>query len=324
VAKGECSSRESRSSLICFSSLHEIEKARKRAELEKEGIQLALEEAESALEQEEAKVLRAQMELGTIRQEIDRRSHAKEEEFETTRPNHARAVESMQASLEAETRAKAEALKQVIDRSTSSLHRFCPLQKKKLESALDHSNRSNTDFQKSIKRIQQTVTELQAQVESEQRQRDEAREIAASAERRANLIVGELEELRTGLEQAERARKAAESELHEAADRISELNTHNANLSSQRRQLESNVTAMQSDLDEAVSELKNVRRKPVSFVSLVLSTPVADLLEADTARLAGELRREQDQRCPSPSCFDRASALLPSDIQHFIYRERLE
>jgi hypothetical protein len=94
-------------------NVHEIEKARKQAELEKEELQVALEEAETALEQEEAKVLRAQMELSTIRQEIDRRIHDKEEEFENTRRNHARALESMQASLEAESRLKAEAYKQV-------------------------------------------------------------------------------------------------------------------------------------------------------------------------------------------------------------------
>ena len=94
-------------------NVHELEKARKRAELEKEELQAALEDAESTLEQEEAKVLRVQMELSTVRQEIDRRIHEKEEEFEHTRRNHQRALESMQASLEAEARAKAEALKQV-------------------------------------------------------------------------------------------------------------------------------------------------------------------------------------------------------------------
>jgi hypothetical protein len=94
-------------------NIHEIDKARKHAELEKEELQTALEEAEVALEQEEAKVLRAQMELSTIRQEIDRRIHDKEEEFENTRRNHARTLESMQASLEAESRSKTEALKQV-------------------------------------------------------------------------------------------------------------------------------------------------------------------------------------------------------------------
>ena len=54
------------------------------------------------------------MELSTIRQEIDRRIHDKEEEFENTRRNHGRALESMHASLEAESRSKNEALKQVI------------------------------------------------------------------------------------------------------------------------------------------------------------------------------------------------------------------
>ena len=53
------------------------------------------------------------MESSTVRQEIERRIHEKEEEFENTRRNHQRALESMQASLEGEVRAKGEALKQV-------------------------------------------------------------------------------------------------------------------------------------------------------------------------------------------------------------------
>lgn len=66
-------------------SVHEIDKIRRRLELEKEELQAALEEAEGALEQEEAKVTRIQLELGTIRQDIDRRLAEKEEEFESTR-----------------------------------------------------------------------------------------------------------------------------------------------------------------------------------------------------------------------------------------------
>ena len=53
--------------------------------VEKEELQAALEEAESALESEENKVLRAQLELGQTRQEIDRRIAEKEEEFNNTR-----------------------------------------------------------------------------------------------------------------------------------------------------------------------------------------------------------------------------------------------
>lgn len=93
-------------------SVHELEKSLKRVILEKEEMQAALEEAESALEQEESKVTLAQLELSNVRQEIDRRLHEKEEEFENTRRNHVRVVESMQASLDAEAKGKADCIKQ--------------------------------------------------------------------------------------------------------------------------------------------------------------------------------------------------------------------
>merc|ERR1712177_189837 len=92
-------------------SIHELDKQRRRLEVEKEELQAALEEAESALEAEENKVLRAQLELGQTKQEIDRKIAEKEEEFNNTRKNHARAMESMAASMETEQKAKAEALR---------------------------------------------------------------------------------------------------------------------------------------------------------------------------------------------------------------------
>ena len=64
---------------------YEVEKTKRRLEVEKEELQGALEEAEGALEQEEAKVVRIQLELSTMRQDIDRRVREKEEEFESVR-----------------------------------------------------------------------------------------------------------------------------------------------------------------------------------------------------------------------------------------------
>ena len=66
-----------------------------------------------------------------------------------------------------------------------------------------------------------------------------------SAERRAMVIAGELEELRTQLEAAERARKAAEAELHETSDRVSELAAANNSLVTSKRKLEIDIQAMQ-------------------------------------------------------------------------------
>merc|ERR1712203_590986 len=111
-----------------------LDKQRRRLEVEKEELQAALEEAEGALEAEENKVLRAQLELGQVRQEIDRRMAEKEEEFNNTRKNHNRATESMQASLETEQRAKAETLR---------LKKKLEGQINELEIALDHANRDN-------------------------------------------------------------------------------------------------------------------------------------------------------------------------------------
>ncbi len=66
-------------------SIHELDKQRRRLEVKKEELQAALEEAEASLEQEENKVLRTQLELGQLRQEIDGKIREKEEEFSNTR-----------------------------------------------------------------------------------------------------------------------------------------------------------------------------------------------------------------------------------------------
>merc|ERR1712165_646084 len=92
-------------------SIHEIDKIRKRLEAEKLELQAALEEAEGALEQEENKVLRAQLELTQVRQEIERRMGEKEEEFMVVKKNMTKSLEGMQGALEQESKGKAEGLR---------------------------------------------------------------------------------------------------------------------------------------------------------------------------------------------------------------------
>ena len=148
------------------------------------------------------------------------------------------------------------------------------------ESAIDQANRTNGELQKTNKRLQQTIAEYQAQVEDEQRQRAEARELLAGAERNANALLAEIDQNRTLLEQADKARKALENDLHEAADRISELGAANSNLSSQKRKLETDLAALRADLDEAYVDLRNSEDRVTKATS-------------DAARLTEELRAEQ-------------------------------
>lgn len=126
-----------------------------------------------------------------------------------------------------------------------------------VEVALDHANRMNQDLQKTVKRLEETINDLHIQISSEQHEKNQMKEHAANFERRWNLAQGQVEEMKTTIEQAEFAKKQAENELIELADRFSEANTQIANLTSQKRQLESNIAAMQADLNEALVELKN-------------------------------------------------------------------
>merc|ERR1712213_155531 len=89
-------------------SIHEINKICKRLEAEKMELEAALSEAEATLEQEENKVLRCQLELNQVQQEIVRRISEKEEEFVLIKKNYSKAVENMQSALETEAKAKAE------------------------------------------------------------------------------------------------------------------------------------------------------------------------------------------------------------------------
>merc|ERR1719309_533416 len=178
----------------------------------------------------------------------------------------------MQASLEAEAKGKAEALRM----------------KKKLESdineleiALDHANKANSDLQKHIKKLQGELKDMAARVEEEQRLASEYRERYGIAERRANALHGELEESRTLLEQSDRARRHAETELHDAHESINNLGGLNNALTASKRKIEGEMATLQADLEEMLSEAKNSEEK-------------AKKAMIDAARLADELRSEQE------------------------------
>merc|ERR1712158_306101 len=253
-------------------SIHEIDKIRKRLDAEKLELQAALEEAEGSLEQEENKVLRAQLELTQVRAEIERRIAEKEEEFQSTRKNFGKAVDNMQSALEAESKGKAEALRM----------------KKKLESdvgeleiSLDHANAANVETQKVIKTYHQKIRDLQCKLEDESRAKEVCRDQLIAGERRANSMQNALEEARTLLEQADRARRVSEQELSDTNEQLSELTCQNQAIAGAKRKLESEMQTLSGDTDEMAAEAQ-------------LSDEKAKKSMVDAARLAEELRHEQD------------------------------
>merc|ERR1711950_12172 len=249
-----------------------LDKQRRRLEVEKEELQSALEEAESALKAEENKVLRAQLELGQVKQDIDRKIAEKEEEFGNTRKNHTRAMDSMQASLETEQHAKAEALR-IKKKLEGDINEF--------EIALDHANKANNEALKSIKRYQTQLREAECMYEEASRVRQEMAEKASLADRRANALQGEMEEARALLDSAERGKKQTEAELGEARGAVNEMTSVNSRAGAEKRRVEGALHTMQAEIDDMLHQAKNSEEK-------------AKKAMVDAARLADELRSEQD------------------------------
>ena len=173
-------------------SIHEIEKQRKKLEGEKMELEGALGDAETALETEENKYLRLSLEINQVKADIEKRLQEKEEEFESTKRNHAKAMEQMQFAIEQESKSKAEAIR---------IKKKLELDINELDSALDHANLSNAELQKNIKLYQDRIREKTLQLESEQQSKDTAKDYLLTAERRAHSAQNALEETRTMLEQ---------------------------------------------------------------------------------------------------------------------------
>merc|ERR1711902_242 len=246
-------------------SMHELDKSRRKLEIEKEELQ-------TALEQEENKVLRAQLEMSQVRQEIDRRIQEKEEEFEHSRKNHQRALESMQASLEAEARAKEEALR-IKKKNEADIN--------EMEIALDHANKAHSEGKKAMKRTHMQLGDVNAAIEEERKIKNEVLEAYGLTERKVNAMNGELEESKALLEAAIRGQRQVEQELIDTREQVTDVSASNNSLGNAKRKLENDIHQMQADLDNMLASCKNSEEK-------------AKKAMVDAGRLADELRSEQD------------------------------
>merc|ERR1719249_336699 len=221
---------------------------------------------------EENKVLRAQLELGQVKQEIDRRVAEKEEEFNNTRKNHQRAMESLGASLETEQRSKAEALR-IKKKLEGDIN--------ELEIGLDHANKANAEGLKAIKRYQGQLRETIQTYEDEARQRAQVVEAVGIADRKAAALSGEVEESKALLDSAERSKRQLDMEIADARNACNEMQAINGREMSAKRALEGHIHTVQAEIDAMLGAAKNAEEKSKKAM-------------VDAARLADELRAEQD------------------------------
>ncbi|XP_076146416.1 myosin-7-like [Alosa pseudoharengus] len=253
-------------------SIHELEKVRKTLEQEKAEIQTALEEAEGSLEHEEGKILRAQLEFNQVKADIERKLAEKDEEMEQAKRNQQRVVDTLQSSLESETRSRNEALR---------LKKKMEGDLNEMEIQLSQANRQASEAQKQLKGLHGHMKDAQLQLDDALRGNDDLKENIAIVERRNNLLQAELDELRSLVEQTERGRKLAEQELLDVSERVQLLHSQNTSLLNQKKKLEGDTSQLQNEVEEAVQECRNAEEKAKKAIT-------------DAAMMAEELKKEQD------------------------------
>merc|ERR1712020_466348 len=248
-------------------SIHELDKQRRRLEVEKEELQAALEEAESALEAEENKVLRAQLELGQVKQDIDRKIAEKEEEFGNTRKNHTRAMDSMQASLETEQHAKAEALR-IKKKLEGDINEF--------EIALDHANKANNEMNNvnsraaaDKRRLEGAVHTLQAEIDDMLHQAKGSEEKAKKAMVDAARLADELRAEQDHVSVQSKNKRSLETTMADMENRLADANESAmkggkaamAKLESRIRELEIELGSVQARTADNMKGHQKAERK---------------------------------------------------------------
>ncbi|KAG7455437.1 hypothetical protein MATL_G00256460 [Megalops atlanticus] len=223
-------------------------------------------------EHEEGKILRAQLEFNQVKADIERKLAEKDEEMEQAKRNQQRVVDTLQSSLEAETRSRNEALR---------LKKKMEGDLNEMEIQLSQANRQAAEAQKQLKAIHAHLKDAQLQLDDSLRANDDLKENIAIVERRNNLLQAELEELRAMVEQTERGRKLAEQELLDVSERVQLLHSQNTSLLNQKKKLEGDTAQLQTEVEEAVQECRNAEEKAKKAIT-------------DAAMMAEELKKEQD------------------------------
>ena len=181
-------------------------------------------------------------------------------------------MDSMGASLEAEQRAKADALR-VKKKLEGEIN--------ELEIGLDHANKANNEGLKAIKRYQGQLKETIQAFEDQARLKQQITEQVGINERKAGALVGELEESRALLDGAERSKRQIDAEIASARNAVSEMQTINSKDQTVKRGLEASIHTVSAEIDATLMAAKNAEEKSKKAMM-------------DASRLADELRGQQD------------------------------
>ena len=161
-------------------------------------------------------------------------------------------MESMSASLEAEQKAKGEALR---------VKKALEGEINELEIGLDHANKANSEGMKSVKRYQAQLKETIQLYEDEARSRSQIMEQVGISERKAAGLSGELEESKALLDSSDRSKRQLETEIADGRNAVNNMQVINGRDMTAKRGLEGAIHTVQAEVDAMLGAAKNAEEK---------------------------------------------------------------
>jgi len=146
---------------------------------------------------------------------------------------------------------------------------------------VDNLNRMNGDLAKNNKSLTTRIKDLELALESERRNAQDARDSASVAEKKVVTLTSEIENIRILFDAADKARKHAESELHESTTQVNQINITITTLTSDKRRLEGELSLAARERDDAVTARRSADER-------------VDKLTLEVARLGEQLRAEKE------------------------------
>ena len=200
-------------------TIHVIENQRKKLEEEKYDLTLILKDVETTLEEQENKLQDLTLQSNMVKHDIEQRIKNMEDSFELTKANHAKAMENIQENLESISKAKAEAYrdKQNLEQTVIEI-----------DGALNQSQMKSLDLNNMAKKLQDQIKNKTIHLEAETNAKEVASANLIGIERKLNTVKNSLEEGRSLLEQADRARRQNEQDLADTNEHLNELSSLNS------------------------------------------------------------------------------------------------
>eukprot|EP00795_Rhopilema_esculentum_P009255 gene9255-16943_t len=283
--------------IVETAKIKELDAAKRRVEIEYEAVTAILEELEITVDEEKMNTQRSIAELNLIINELEEKLGKRDEELDSIRRVMQLQLNDLGEKLENEVRNKSEQARQRKKYEDLSID---------LEGQVDRLNATNADLVRINKKISQDLKDFEMRYDDERLNHDNTMQSCQRAEKKLKEATKALNDAKLDLEQAERMRKVAQTEVDELTARSELLQAKNTEMTFSKQKVEKDLNSLKIDFEDAEDRAKLAEEKAKrvlgEFDKLNLEmkqvqdqAAIAEVARESSERQVRELQRHIDE-----------------------------